>query len=102
MKCSCCGKKKKLFESFEDLDKDICICVNCSKILYKYQDAIKDKDFEQAKEILKEIDLKKGEKKFTEWFCDFQKRIGVPSDNKIDNEKDLLSDSESMLKNVDG
>ena len=77
MKCSCCGKKKKLLESFEELEKDINICVDCSKVLYKYQDAIKEKNAEEADKLLDEIKGKKSEKSFVEWFCNFQDRIGV-------------------------
>ena len=77
MKCSCCGKKKKLLESFEELEKDINICVDCSKVLYKYQDAIKEKNEEDSKKLLDEIKGKKSEKSFIEWFSKFQDRIGV-------------------------
>ena len=77
MKCSCCGKKKKLLESFEELEKDINICVDCSKVLYKYQDAIKEKNAEEADKLLDEIKGKKSEKSFVEWFSNFQDRIGV-------------------------
>ena len=77
MKCACCGKKKKLLESFEELEKDINICVDCSKGLYKYQDAIKEKNEEDSKKLLDEIKGKKSEKSFIEWFSKFQDRIGV-------------------------
>ncbi len=77
MKCACCGKKKKFLESFEELEKDINICVDCSKVLYKYQDAIKEKNAEEADKLLDEIKGKKSEKSFVEWFSNFQDRIGV-------------------------
>ena len=77
MKCSCCGKKKKLLESFEELEKDISICVDCSKVLYKYQDAVKEKNEEDSKKLLDEIKGKKSEKSFIEWFSKFQGRLGV-------------------------
>ena len=77
MKCACCGKKKKLLESFEELEKDINICVECSKILYKYQDAVKEKNAEEADKLLDEIKGKKSEKSFVEWFSKFQDRLGV-------------------------
>lgn len=83
MKCACCGKKKKFLESFEELEKDINICVDCSKVLYKYQDAIKEKNVEESKKLLDEIKNKKNEKMFSEWFLKFQERIGaVPKDEK--------------------
>lgn len=77
MKCACCGKKKKFLESFEELEKDINICVDCSKVLHKYQDAIKEKNAEEADKLLDEIKGKKSEKSFVEWFSNFQDRIGV-------------------------
>ena len=77
MRCACCDRKKKLLESFEELDKDIYICVECSKTLYKYQDAVKEKNAEESKKLLDEIKAKKGEKNFGEWFAKFQERLGV-------------------------
>ena len=82
MKCACCSKKKKLFESFEELEKDVSICVDCSKVLYKYQDAVKEKNTEETKKFLDEINAKKQDKKFVEWFMKFQGWIGV-------NQKDV-------------
>lgn len=82
MKCACCGKKKKLLESFEELEKDINICVECSKILYKYQDAVKEKNAEEADKLLGEIKGKKSEKSFVEWFSKFQGRLGVHNKQK--------------------
>ncbi len=82
MKCACCGKKKKLLESFEELEKDINICVECSKILYKYQDAVKEKNEEDSKKLLDEIKGKKSEKSFIKWFSKFQDRIGVQNKQK--------------------
>ncbi len=83
MKCACCGKKKKLLESFEELEKDIDICVECSKILYKYQDAVKEKNAEESKKLIDEIKAKKNEKKFVDWFTKYQERIGVAYLNVI-------------------
>jgi len=77
MKCVCCGRKKKLLESFEELDKDINICVDCSKILYKYQDAVREKNTDESSKLLAEIKIKKSEEKFIEWFVKFQERLGV-------------------------
>ena len=77
MKCACCEKKKRILESFEELDKDISICVNCSKIIYKYQDAVKEKNVKDSQKLLDEIKSKKSKKEFLEWFLKFQKRLGV-------------------------
>lgn len=67
MKCACCGKKTKLLESFEELEKNVNICVDCSKLLYKYQDAVKEKNEEDSKKLLDEIKGKKSEKVLADW-----------------------------------
>lgn len=77
MKCACCGRKKKIFESFEELETDVDICVECSKILYKYQDAVKEKNDDESKALLTELSKKKSDKKFDEWFKKFQERLGI-------------------------
>lgn len=77
MKCACCGKKTKLLESFEELEKNVNICVDCSKLLYKYQDAVKEKNEEDSKKLLDEIKGKKSEKVLADWFSKFQDRLGV-------------------------
>ena len=56
--------------------------MDCSKVLYKYQDAVKEKNTEETKKFLDEINAKKQDKKFVEWFMKFQGRIGV-------NQKDV-------------
>ena len=83
MKCACCGRKKKIFESFEELEKDVNICVDCSKILYKYQDAIMQKNVDESNKLLAELKAKKIEKIFAEWFTKFQERLGMDSTDKI-------------------
>lgn len=75
MKCSCCGKKKGLFESFEELEKDVNICVECSKKLYKYQDFKKEKNNEEAVKMLKQIKPKKNTEEFSKWLEAFLQRF---------------------------
>lgn len=75
MNCSCCGKKKGLLESFEALDTDVNICVECSKSLYKYQDYIREKNKEDASKILEIISNKKNTTQFKQWLDGFIKRI---------------------------
>lgn len=77
MMCACCGKKKELLESFEELEKDVNICVDCAKLLCKYQDAVKKKNEEDSNKPLDEIKGKKSEKVFDDWFSKFQDRLGV-------------------------
>ena len=42
MKCDCCGRKKKLLETFASVDngnKKLTLCVDCNDLLYKLRDA---------------------------------------------------------------
>lgn len=75
MKCSCCGKAKKLFESFEKLDKNVSICVECSKELYKYQDSKHDKNEVAAAKILGKIKKEGNSPEFTKWLGTFVSRF---------------------------
>ena len=78
-KCSCCGRKKKFFESFEDIGKGGAVCVGCSDILYKINDAKREKDMEEynisVDTINGYIDSNKTSIGFASWFKeDFMKR----------------------------
>lgn len=88
MKCACCGRKKKLLESFEKIDTDINICVDCSKLLYKYQDAVRENDQETEEELLNQIGRKKRSKEFDIWLENFQKRLGVQKKKKQEQKTD--------------
>lgn len=74
MKCACCGKKKSIFESFEELDKNVNICVECSKLLYKYQDFNREDNKDEAEKILSVIKEKKSTIEFGRWFEGFLSR----------------------------
>ena len=80
MKCACCGRKKRLFESFENLGKDLDVCVDCSDMMYRIQDAYKDNnktEFDaQVKELKTYSERKKATQIFEKWFEeDFLKRF---------------------------
>lgn len=47
MKCACCGRKKKLFESFENLGKGGEVCEDCSDIMYRIHDAVTEQQKEE-------------------------------------------------------
>lgn len=86
MKCACCGRKKKLLESFENIGKGGSVCVDCSDILYRIHDAVTEKNIEEYKLRKKSIDdmvqKKKATEDFKAWFdTDFIKRNPMP-DNK--------------------
>ena len=79
MNCACCGRKKKMFESFEDLGKGGCVCVQCSDIMYRIHDAVTEKNkgiySEQVAIIRSFGEKKKSTSEFIKWFEeDFMKR----------------------------
>lgn len=79
MKCSCCGRKKKLLESFENIGKGGSVCVDCSDILYRIHDAVTEKNLEEYQSRKKSIEdyfqKKKATDAFKVWFYeDFIKR----------------------------
>ncbi len=81
-KCSCCGRKKKFFESFEDIGKGGAVCVECSDILYRINDAKREKDVEEYNKKIDEvkgyIDNEKSSEGFINWFKgDFMKRNSI-------------------------
>lgn len=83
MKCACCGRKKKLLESFENIGKGGSVCVECSDILYRIHDAVTEKNIEEYKIRKKSIEdmihKKKATEDFKVWFdMDFIKRNQMP------------------------
>ena len=72
MKCACCGRKKKLFESFENLGKDMDVCEDCSDIMYRIQDAYKESnkaEFDVQVKKVREFSVnKKSSQNFKKWF----------------------------------
>ena len=91
MKCACCGKRKGIFESYEELDKKMSICVNCSKLLYKYQDAKKEGNNEDATKIIEEIERKKSTKAFQKWLKEFMSRFSLDEVKQEDVKKETNS-----------
>lgn len=79
MKCACCGRKKKLFESFENLGEGGEVCETCSDIMYRIHDAITERQKEEydlyVKSVRSYIEKKKSSANFANWFeRDFMKR----------------------------
>ena len=75
--CACCRKKIKFLDPSKELEKDVNICIDCSKLLDKYQEAVKKKNEEDSKKLLDEIKGKKSKKVFDDWFSKFQDSLGV-------------------------
>lgn len=88
MNCSCCGKRKGLFESYEELDEKVFICVNCSKKLYKYKDFVNEKNDVESKIMLNEIKNKKMSPEFVKWLESFVLRIQQDSKEDLDKIKE--------------
>ncbi|MBD5401201.1 hypothetical protein HDR58_00140 [bacterium] len=83
MRCACCGRKKKVFESFENLGEGGEVCVDCSDIMYRIHDAVAEERKEeydlQVKAVKIYLEQKKASADFTRWFeDDFMKRNAFP------------------------
>lgn len=87
MKCDCCGRKKKLFESFAEV-KDgktvLHLCVVCNDLFYKLRDAAAEDDRPAFDNAMAELNkkMKKGDKALKAWATSF-----------IDKQRAKLSDS---------
>ena len=89
MKCDCCGRKKKLFESFAEV-KDgkttLHLCVDCNDLFYKLRDAASEGDRLEFDSVMADLKkkMKKGSAAFKDWatrFIDQQKdKLSSPSD----------------------
>lgn len=58
MRCFCCSTKKKLFESFAELETDngtLYLCSTCNDLLYKIRDDVTDKNEKLYKKHVKEL-----------------------------------------------
>lgn len=63
MKCDCCNKRKKIFESFSLIptkEGKLNLCVNCTNLIYKIRDDAKECNREDFEKHL--INLKSREK----------------------------------------
>ena len=76
MKCDCCGKRKRLFESYEELSFEkskMHLCVGCSKELYKMRDFYNDNNVKEYTICKGKVD-KKSQKctpVFSKWYNGF-------------------------------
>ena len=86
MKCDCCRKTKRLFESYEEIkfkNLKLHLCVNCSNELYKMRDLYNENKEEYSK-CKNKIDKKaqKSTSEFSEWYEFFISGIEKKSDDK--------------------
>ncbi len=79
MICDCCGRKKKLFESFaavQHKQSRINFCVDCNDLAYKVRDDANEHNKEEYEKHLKEWE--KRAKKPSGLFLEWQKEFLVP------------------------
>ena len=72
MKCDCCGKRKCLFETYEDINYQnttLNICVKCSTLVYKIRDAIKENQLDKKNALVAELNKRmcKESSAFNNW-----------------------------------
>lgn len=62
MRCYCCSIKKKMFESFVELETDhekLYLCSACNDLLYKIRDDVQSSNEKQYKKHVKELQSRK-------------------------------------------
>lgn len=73
MKCDCCGKKKRLFESYAAIklsSGQLYLCASCNDLMYKLRDAEKDNDkeaFDSYRDQLEQKSDNAASKRFVQW-----------------------------------
>lgn len=76
MVCDCCGRRKKLFESFAEVQYEaetLHFCVECNDIAYKVRDDFTEKNKENLDRHMKDWETrsKKPSKPFLKWKKEF-------------------------------
>ncbi len=84
MKCDCCGRKKRLFESFDVVNKadsPMYVCAECAALVYAVRGAIQESASEPEADLLNDLKKRqrkgKGNPSFMTWFnsrCDAWRR----------------------------
>lgn len=100
MKCDCCGRKKKLLESFVEVKVSktaLHLCVDCNDLFYKLRDAASKDNRQEFDSVMTELNkkMKKSSAALKDWaasFTDKQKaKLNSPSD-KDDADKETNTD----------
>lgn len=84
MRCDCCGRKKKLFESFAQITFNggkLNFCIECNDLAYKVRDAYKEVDEAKYLDLLDrwEKRAKKASPLFKTWQAAFLSSFVNPS-----------------------
>lgn len=87
MVCDCCGRKKKLFESFAAVQYEkvqIYFCAACNDLAYKVRDDANDRNKVEYEKHLKEWEMraKKPSDLFLEWQKDFRSSLEKTVENE--------------------
>ena len=82
MKCDCCGRRRRLFESFSSVnagDSQMRLCGNCTNLLYKLRDYARDDSWEEYNLTKSELDQHATNKKcnpiFKSWYKEYCKNL---------------------------
>lgn len=82
MNCSCCGKKKGFFESFEKVEANgvqLALCTDCATLLYGVRTAAQENEQEAMSEmqmkLQKRIEKGKASATFLEWYKGYLKQF---------------------------
>ena len=84
MVCDCCGRKKKLFESFavvKHKQTQMNFCVDCNDLAYKVRDDANEQNQDAYEKHLK--DWEKRAKKPSETFLLWQQEFLAPLEKKL-------------------
>lgn len=84
MKCDCCGRKKRLFESFATVQTKkgrLNFCIGCNDLAYKVRDDANELNREQYAIHMEE--WKKRTKNPSKAFTDWQQEFLAPLDKKL-------------------
>jgi len=88
MVCDCCGRKKKLFESYAAIaikQGKLNLCVECNDLAYKVRDDANELNKNGFEKHMKE--WKRRAKKPSESFIEWQKKFVAPLEAKFQEDK---------------
>ena len=88
MVCDCCGRRKKIFESFAAVklgQTQMNFCVDCNDLAYKIRDDANEQNSDSYEKHLKE--WKKRAKKPTETFLEWQQVFLTSLEKTTDKDK---------------
>lgn len=88
MQCDCCGRKKKMFESFAVVktnNDNLNFCVDCNNLAYKVRDAANELNEVEFDNLIKE----------------WEKKEKKPSENYLNWKKTFIATLQQKMKVID-